>query len=114
MSESEPEDYIDSEALREYLREETDLQVGTGARDKLKAHLEDLASSIWNQAAIRASETGNKRIQEDHVGEAFGDLVRHHDEIGEAAREVRDLYQRLDDLAEQTPLYIEYEGEKDE
>ncbi|WP_158855072.1 hypothetical protein [Halorhabdus sp. CUG00001] len=114
MADDDLDDFIDPEILRKHLREETELQVGTDGRDKLVAHLETITFAIWNQAAILADEAEDRRITDEHVGEAFGDLVKHHDEIGNAANEVRDLYMRLQEIEQQTPLYVQYEGDSDE
>ncbi len=114
MSDDNIDDFIDPKALREHLREETDLQVGSGARDKLVAQLENVAFSIWNQAAIIADDADDKRIQEEHVEKAFGDLVKHQEEIDKAAREVRRVYSNLESISNQTPLYVEYTSDNDE
>lgn len=107
-------DPVKTAPLKELVKAQSDKRAGSDAVDLLIMQMEFLAESLWRTASQYADERGAKTVQEQDVQEAYDDLLDPHDLLKDAAEEMQLMSRTMNDYAERSPIFIEYESENDD
>lgn len=97
--------------LKQLVKQHSDKRTGSDAINSLIGQLEFLAERLWLRASHYADERGKKTVQEQDIQRAYDDLLYPHDLLKDAAEELNLMSDTMDEYAEQSPIFDEYEDD---